>query len=201
MSESVSTVQFWLDRLRQGDPEARNELIRHNRERFRLLTRQMMQRDFPRLRGWEETSDVLQNVLIRLDRVLQDIDVQTPADLYGLASTQLRRELIDLCRHHFGPLGASRHLVSPGHDEAFPEPADRAADPSDLAKWCALHEYLANLPDDDRQLWDVMYYQGLTQEVAAALLGMSLRTFQRRWQRTGIKTRIALGDDWPLSGC
>jgi RNA polymerase sigma-70 factor (ECF subfamily) len=197
MSDSVPTLQYWLDRLREGDPEARNELIGHSRNRFRLLTRQMM-RSYPRVREWEETSDVLQNVLVRLDRALQAIVVETPEDLTCLAATQIRRELIDLSRRHFGPLGAGRHLVSPGHDEAFPEPADRAADPSDLAKWCALHEYLANLPDDERRLWDVKYYQGLTDEQAAALLGMSLRTFQRRWPETKIETRIAMGDDWPL---
>ena len=49
MSNSVPTLQYWLDRLRQGDPEARNELIGHSRERFRLLTWQMM-RSYPRVR-------------------------------------------------------------------------------------------------------------------------------------------------------
>ena len=68
MSDSAPLLAFWLDRLRAGDPAARNELIRHSRDRLRLLTRQMLRR-FPGVRQWEETSDVLQNVLVRLLRV------------------------------------------------------------------------------------------------------------------------------------
>jgi RNA polymerase sigma factor (sigma-70 family) len=200
MSDSIPTLEFWLDRLRRGEPAARNELIRHSRERFRLLTRQMMRR-FPGLREWEETSDVLQGVLIRLDRALQQIDVPTPLDFFRLAAHHINFELIDLTRHHYGPAGRGTHLLPPGQiGDLFPEPIDEAADPFDLAKWGALHEYIANLPADERQLWHLRYYQGLTHEESAALLGMSLRTLQRRWHDALIKCRIRLGDDWPLAG-
>jgi RNA polymerase sigma-70 factor (ECF subfamily) len=198
MSDSVPTLQYWLDRLREGDPAARNELIRHSRERFRLLIRQMMRR-FPGLREWEETSDVLQNVLIRLDRVLRLIDVPTALEFLRLAAYHINFELIDLSRHHYGPMGRGTNLVPPGHDgDPFPEPIDGAENPYDLAKWTSLHEYIANLPEDERQMWALLYYHGLTQEEAAALLGMALRTLQRRWHDAMIRCRTALGDDWPL---
>ena len=197
-SESLPTLQFWLDRLRGGDPAARNELVRHSRERFRLLVRQMMRR-FPGLREWEETSDVLQNVYIRLDRVLQAIVVPTVLDFLRLAAHHINFELIDLTRRHFGAMGWGTHLVPPGQNgDVFPEPADQAADPYDLASWGALHEYIANLPADDRQLWALLYYQGLTQAEAATLLGTPLRTLQRRWHDAQIGCRTALGNDWPL---
>ena len=184
--------------MREGDPEARNELISHSRERFRLLIRQMMRR-FPGLHEWEETSDVLQNVLIRLDRVLQAIVVPTALDFLRLAAHHINFELIDLSRHHYGPMGRGTNLVPPGHDgDPIPDPIDRADDPYDLTGWTALHEYIANLPEDKRQLWALLYYHGLTQEEAAALLGMALRTLQRHWHDAMIRCRTALGDDWPL---
>ena len=198
MSDSTPSLQFWLDRLREGDPEARNELIRHSRERFRLLTRQMLRR-FPGLREWEDTSDVLQNVLIRIDRVLRSIDVATPRDFMRLATAQVRRELIDLKRHHYGPMGQGTHQLPPGRDgDAFPEPADQPADPYQLARWSELHESIANLAEDDRELFELLYYQGLTQTEAAAFLEIPIRTLQRRWQHARSNFMTRMGDDLPF---
>ena len=123
-SDLTHALRFWLDRLREGDPQARNELIRHSQERFRLLTRQML-RGYSGLHQWEATSDVLQNVLMRIDCVLLAIDVATPCDFMRLATLQIRRELIDMTRHDFGPLGVGTHQMPPGQaDDAFPDPAD-----------------------------------------------------------------------------
>jgi RNA polymerase sigma factor (sigma-70 family) len=198
MSDSIPSLQLWLDRMRQGDPAARNELIRHCRERFRLLTRQMMRR-FPGLREWEETSDVLQNVLIRIDRVLLSIDVATPLDLIKLATKHIRCELIDLKRHHFGPEGRGTHQVPPGQNgDGFPEPADRAADPYDLGWWSAWHEAIANLPEDEREVVEMLYYQGLKRAEAAALLEIPLRTFERRWMKARCILAAQFEDDLPF---
>ena len=197
MSDSALSLQFWLDRLRVGDSEARNELIRHSLERFRLLTRQMLRR-FPGLREWEDTSDVLQNVLIRIDRVLRSIDVPTPRDFLRLATAQIRRELIDLQRHHFGPLGDGTHRAHPGDLGDHPEPADGREDPYHLARWGEVHDTIAGLAEDERELFELLYYQGLAQEEAAGLLEIPLRTLQRRWQRARSNFMTRLGGDPPF---
>jgi RNA polymerase sigma-70 factor (ECF subfamily) len=38
------------------------------------------------------------------------------------------------------------------------------------------------LPEELREIVDLLYYDGLTQEEAATLLGLSPRTLKRRWQ-------------------
>ena len=198
MSDSGRTLHFWLDRLRNGDPAAREGLIRHSRKRFRLLTRQML-RGFSGLRQWEETSDVLQNVLIRLDRALESIDVPTPLDFIKLATFHIRNELIDLRRHHYGAFGRGTHLLPPGlNADAFPVAADQSDEPRRLAWWTAFHEYIAALPEDVRQLFEVIYYQGSTREEAAILLGIPLRTLERLWLRAKIDIKEQLGDEWPF---
>jgi RNA polymerase sigma-70 factor (ECF subfamily) len=191
---------FWLDRLRCGDPAARNELIRHSRDRLRLLTRQML-RSFPGVRRWEETSDVLQNVLLRLDRALQAVEVPSPRDFLRLATTQIRRELIDLARHHAGPKGLGANLVPPGQlepGETPPEPADCSADPDQLARWHDLHTQIADLEEEDRELFELLYYQGLTQADAATVLGVPLTTLKRHWRAARVRLMTRLGGELPF---
>jgi RNA polymerase sigma-70 factor (ECF subfamily) len=200
MTASGDSLQHWLDRLHAGDPTARNELIRHSRERLRLLTRQMLRR-FPGVRAWEETSDVLQNVLLRLDRALQTVEVASPRDFLRLAATQIRRELIDLARHHGGPEGLGANVVPPGQAAAAdtpPDPSDSSADPGRLAQWHDLHCQIASLDDEDRELFELLYYQGLKQADAAQLLGVPLTTFKRRWRSARVRLMTRLGGELPF---
>ncbi len=200
MSDPAPSLQHWLDRLRDGDPTARNELIRHSRDRLRLLTRQML-RGFPGVRQWEETSDVLQNVLVRLDRALQAVAVPSPRDFLRLAAAQVRRELIDLARHHFGPEGHGANLVPPGRGgegETLPEPEDSRADPEQLSRWYDLHCQIAALDEEDRELFELLYYQGLKQADAADLLGVPLTTFKRRWRAARLRLITRLGGELPF---
>jgi RNA polymerase sigma-70 factor (ECF subfamily) len=197
--DPVEPLQPWLDRHRACDPAAHDGLIRHSQDRLRLLTRQML-RHYPHVRRWEDTSDVFQNVLIRLDRALRDTAPPTPADFLRFAAALVRRELIDLARHHFGPEGAGRHHDTPagGPDAPRPDPPAPADDPYRLAVWHELHQYIAALPDGDRTLFDLLYYQGLTQPAAAELLAVPLRTFKRRWQEARLRLAARFGDDPPV---
>jgi RNA polymerase sigma-70 factor (ECF subfamily) len=198
-NDSTAQLQHWLDRHAAGDPDAREELIRHSQERLRRLTRQML-RDYPGVRRWEDTSDVFQNVLVRLDRALRETTLATPADLLRFAGALIRRELIDLSRHHFGPEGAAAHHDTPagGPDAARPEPSDRSNDPYQLALWHELHQQIAALSDEDRTLFELLYYQGLTQPAAAELLAVPLGTFKRRWQQARVRLQQRFGDKLPI---
>jgi RNA polymerase sigma-70 factor (ECF subfamily) len=62
------------------------------------------------LKRWEQTDDVLQNATPRLCRALRETTPPTVRDFFRLAALHVRRELIDLARHHYGPQGpAARH--------------------------------------------------------------------------------------------
>src|SRR5262245_27017349 len=68
MSEaSFDTAQLnnCFDRMRQGDPAARNELLQRVAKRLERLARKMLQR-YPGVQRWADTDDVLQNSLLRL---------------------------------------------------------------------------------------------------------------------------------------
>ena len=109
--EPTARLQQCLERLQAGDENARSELLAGVCERLGRLTRAMLG-DYRRLLRWEQTDDVLQGALLRLHRALETVRPGTLREFYRLAAVQVRRELIDLARHHFGPEGAAAHHES-----------------------------------------------------------------------------------------
>lgn len=179
-----SMLQQLLPGAIAGDDAAIDALLRHCGERLTLLTRRMMG-DFQRVRRWAETDDVVQNALLRLVGALRSVKPKTSREFLGLATLQIRRELLDLARHYYGPegVGANHESQGPGDSQAPGrlEPADVRHEPSSLAQWTELHEKIGALPDEEREVVGLLFYQGLSQAEAAELLGTSLRTVQRRW--------------------
>ena len=107
--EPAAELQAWVDRLNAGDKSARDELIRHAGARLRGLVGKMMQK-YDRLERWVDIDDVLQNAVVRLLRAMDSTPVSSVQEFFSLAALQIRRELIDLCRHYFGPQGeAANH--------------------------------------------------------------------------------------------
>ncbi len=200
MVDSSSQLHLFLARMQAGDKTARDDLFRHVTGRLERLTRKMLHH-FPGVHRWAGTDDVLQSALIRLLRALEDVRPTTPRDFLGLAAEQIRRELIDLARHYFGPQGLGANHTSRGGAEgsrdpvlAQPAPAD---EPSTLAAWCEFHEQVRHLPADEREVVDLLFYQELTQDNAAELLQVTKRTVQRRWQSALLKLHAILKGHWP----
>ncbi len=176
-----SIMQQLLPRLVAGDDGAIDALLRHYGERLTLLTRRMLG-DYRRVRRWAETDDVLQNALVRLVSALRSVKPQSSRDFLALATLQIRRELIDLARHYYGPEGIGANQDSVGHDDGpRVEKSDVQHEPSSLAQWTELHEQIGALPDEEREVVGLLFYQGLSQAEAAELLNVSVRTLQRRW--------------------
>jgi RNA polymerase sigma-70 factor (ECF subfamily) len=194
-------MQGWITRLQSGDPAARDALFTAATERLRKLAHRMLQ-SYPRVRRWEQTEDVLQNSMIRLYRTLQDVPPQTVTDFLRLAALNIRRELLDLAKRHYGPfgLGSNHASIAPDEDRprGFAEPAgQQSLEPSRLAAWSEFHEQVEQLPDDERAVFDLLWYQGVTQAEAAQLLQVNERTVKRRWQSARLKLHEALHGELP----
>lgn len=181
----------WLDLARQGQMDTRNEIIEHACERLRLLTRKML-KNYPRVKRWSETDDVLQNAMVRLHKSLAAIQPETPRQFYGLATTQIRRELIDLARHHYGPEGfGANHLTD--SDDSLDRQFDRK-EPESLESWSLFHEAVEKLCEEQREVVNLLWYEGLPQPDAARLLNISLATLKRRWQAARLRLGAMVED-------
>jgi RNA polymerase sigma factor (sigma-70 family) len=200
----TAVLQFWLERLAEGDEtagrQARDRVLEHTAGRLERLARRML-RAYPRLRRWEQTGDVLQNAALRLQRALAELRPRSAREFYALAATQLRRELIDLTRHHFGPEGPGSHHLTDHGPAAEGEPGlvgnrpDPTGEPSSLLEWAEFHEQVGQLPQAERETFDLLWYQGLTQKEAAAVLGVTERTVKNRWRSAKLLLGPTLGEE------
>jgi RNA polymerase sigma factor (sigma-70 family) len=192
-SSSSTHLQRLLDRLRAGDDSARDVLVQHGVERFRLLARDMFRRQLD-LRKLDETDDVLQKALVRLHRALANVRPPDVRAFVGLAARQIRWVLRDLASQ----MAAARRItyVNDGPLERD-EPESPLGEPSDVLEWSEFHARIESLPDEERETFDLLYYEGLSQPEAAALLQTSLRTVKRRWQGARLMLRKALRGEWP----
>lgn len=187
---SQDDIAECLARLQAGDDTARAGLVEICNTRLRELSHRLLGK-FAKVRRWDDTDDVAQNAALRLYRALADTVPESPRGLMGLMATQIQRELIDLARKHSGPMSyAANHGTNVRRDrdgEVFvvDELADRAHDDAEeipIERWKQFHVAVEALPDEQREVFKLIWYLGLDQQSAADALGMSLRTLARRWQ-------------------
>jgi RNA polymerase sigma-70 factor (ECF subfamily) len=193
--DSTTKLQRLLDRLAAGDHAARDELITRAYERLRRLARRMLGK-FPRLRPFDDTTDILHQAFARMARALDAAPPSTVAHFFALAGREMRRELLDLVDHYYGPEGpGGKHAPQPAIDDSSstPEPANQDStgtyNPPDLAQWTEFHRAVEALPGQEREVFSLLWYHELTQVEAAAVLRCSEITVRRHW----VEARRRLG--------
>lgn len=184
---------------------SREGVTRQAMRQMQVLAHRMLGR-YPVVARWEQTDDVVQNAMLRLQRALAGIGAEDVRNFAGLVATQVRRELIDLARHHRSPASdASRHEsavvlrngVAVRH--TLDDAVARVEEPAEMEAWQRFHAAADALPEPERELFQVVWHLGLTQSQAAEVLGCSLRTVKRRW--TEVKNRLKASlNDGPEAG-
>ena len=91
-ADSTTQLQGLLDRMAAGDAAARQELIGRAYERLRRLAHRMLG-EFPRVRAFEDSADVLHHSLPRLLRALDGVPPASVAEFFRRMSRALRWEL------------------------------------------------------------------------------------------------------------
>jgi RNA polymerase sigma-70 factor (ECF subfamily) len=184
-ADFTSQLQGLIDRLAAGDQSARGELIGRAYDRLRRLARRML-RKFPHVGDFEDSSDVLHDSLPRLIRALEAVPPASVGQFFTLASRQMHWELLDLAKRYAGrqaPRGYQSHAGGSDGPPSSPagEVASTADSPSTLASWTEFHRAVESLPEKERDVFDLLYYQELTHAEAAALLHVSESTVRRLW--------------------
>lgn len=174
---SDSELRRLLDRLAAGDRAARDECLQAASARLNHLARQML-RDFATVRRWADTADVVQDTLIRLNRVLEGWSPGSAEDFFQMAATQMRRALLDLARFH----GRRERAGLRAAGDAPGDVPDEADSSGELERWRAFHEAVERLPDHEREVVALRYYHGWPVQHIAESLRISERTVIRRWQ-------------------
>jgi RNA polymerase sigma factor (sigma-70 family) len=192
-AQTTVLVQL-LERMKRGAREARDELVRAFQARLELLGQKML-RNYPGVGRWVESSDVLQDSLLRLLRALESVQPESTRAFFGLAAEQIRRELLDLARHFYGPQGLGANYASVGADPETSRPGFEPADPGDdgdLERWCRFHKEVEKLAAQEREVVGLIYYHGWTQAQVAELFQVNVRTVRRWWEAALVKLHAVL---------
>jgi RNA polymerase sigma-70 factor (ECF subfamily) len=96
-------------------------------------------------------------------------------------------------------LGA-HHLTHPdGQASGAPayEKVSESQEPLSLAVWSEFHRRVQDLPEEQREIVGLLFYQELTQAEAADILHVTVRTVQRRWHAALLELHDILKAQWP----
>ncbi len=195
----TTDLQLLLDRYRNDEPGSLDQLLTHTQNRLLKLAKKTLFRREDRLHRWEETADVLQNTMIRLFRALKDEKPRDACHFFNLAAQHLRWELRDLARHYFGPEGlgkhhktGQRHADKDEEHEGQGHVEQTTHNPAKLQFWTEFHQKVDELPSEEKEIFSLHWYHGLSLKETGILLGVPERTVHRRWAAARINLKSLL---------
>jgi RNA polymerase sigma-70 factor (ECF subfamily) len=131
---------------------------------------------------------MLSAVVERLIKALRQVRPQTVRQFFALANKHVRWELNDLARR-LDEQAAAVEL----RDSLVPAPAE-SSDSQLSPNTRRMLGAIESLPDDEREVFDLVRIQGMSQPDAAAVLGVSAKTVQRRMNRARLLLAEQLSD-------
>jgi RNA polymerase sigma factor (sigma-70 family) len=183
MSDDSSTVlQGLLDRMNQGDRAARRELLDRACGRLRRLAGAMLAGSFPALQQQHDLDSIVHETWLRLVQALDQAEPPTVADFFRLAAHKIRQVLLDTAQQQRRRAG--REVLGLDAALAGGGPGDlggQTHDPARLALWSEFHRRVAELPDDERTVFELHYYLELPQAEIARVLGLHPRKVSYLW--------------------
>jgi RNA polymerase sigma factor (sigma-70 family) len=178
---TTAAVQRYLDEL-AGDSPAEpivRALLDRAVRRLHVLCITLLHRSYPRLTQPPlnvQADELLGAVAERLLKAMREARPQTVRQFFALANQHMRWELNDLARR-LDEQPAAVELC----EGLVPAPASSVSglSPDGLRMLGAIDE----LPEDEREVFDLVRIQGMTQTETAKLLGVADVTVKRRLNR------------------
>lgn len=171
------------------DPSQIERLFSETSQRLLGLARRM-KRGFVIVDRWEQTEDVLQSALLRVHQSLSTVAVQDERHFYRLAALNIRRELIDVARHY----GRRPEVRFDTVEELAKTDTD---DPRRLADWADFHRAIDELPDELKEVTELIWYFEKPQSEIATMLDVDVRTVKRRWREARLRLSAAMQGEAP----
>ena len=198
---TTAVVQRYLDALAGGVPAEPiiRALLDQSVRRLQLLSASLLRRCYPRLTRPPlnlQSDELLDAVVERLLKALREVRPGTVRQFFALANQHMRWELNGLaCRLDEQPTRVELR------EELVPAPPSSGSSLSlDFRRMLAAIE---ELPEDEREVFDLVRIQGTTQAEAAQVLNVSTKTVQRRLNRAVMLLAETLSDlrpDAPAQG-
>jgi RNA polymerase sigma factor (sigma-70 family) len=183
-NRTTASVQRYLNELAADAPAERvvRALLDRAVRRLHQLCAALLHRSYPRLTRPPlnlQADELLGAVVERLLKALREARPATVRQFFALAGQHMRWELNDMARR----LDEQPAIVELC-DGLVPAPAssDSALTPNGRR----MLEAIGNLPEAEREAFDLVRIQGMTQAEAAQVLGVSAMTVNR-WLNRGLQ--------------
>jgi RNA polymerase sigma-70 factor (ECF subfamily) len=185
-------VQRYLDELADGSPAEPviRALLDRAVRRLHQLCATLLYRSYPRLTRPPLNLQVDEMLSAVVERLLKALGEARPAcvrQFFALASQHMRWELNEMARR-LDEQPAAVQL----NEGLVPDPA--STDSGLTPDACRMLEAINHLPEGEREAFDLVRIQGLTQAEAARVLGVSAMTVMRRLNRGLQLLAATLGD-------
>ena len=194
MNEAHTTaiVQHYLDELAGDTPPepAVRALLDRSVQRLHQLCAAMLYRSYPRLTRPPlnfQSEEMLSAVVERLLKALRQVHPRTVREFFALASQHMRWELNEMARRLDEQPAAGELCEGLA---ISPVSSDTGLTPDSRRMLAAI----ADLPEAEREAFDLVRIQGLTQAEAGQVLGVSAATVNRRLNR-GLQMLLEALDD------
>src|SRR5262245_26683191 len=189
---TTSQLQTLLDRLRQGDRQARREFLEQVCERLRRLAAKILSGSFPNLQARHEVDSVVHETWLRLMQAMDKADPPTVADFFRLAAHKIRQVLLDMAERQ-QRLDRRETFLSRGDSQgAREDPSNQTYDGEQLALWTEFHNKVGRLDELERSVFEMHYYLGLPQAEIARTLDLHPRKVSYLWVAATEKLAEAL---------
>jgi len=192
---TTAVVQGYLDELAGGRPAEPviRALLERAVHRLHELCAALLHRSYPRLTRPPlnlQVEEMLGAVVERLLKALREIRPGTVRQFFALASQHMRWELNEMARR-LDEQPAAAEL----REGLVPAPA--SSDSQLTADVRRMLEAIERLPEGEREAFELVRIQGMSQAEAGRVLGVSVATVNRRLSR-GLQLLAAeLGDLYP----
>jgi RNA polymerase sigma-70 factor (ECF subfamily) len=156
-------------------------LLSSSVNRLHLLCATLLHRSYPRLARPPlnlQTEEMLSGVVERMMKAMRVARPATVRQFFAMANQHVRWELNEMARR----LDRETHAVELRESAvgAMPESTASQLSPNTARMLQAIEQ----LPEDEREVFCLVRVQGMLQLDAAAVLGVSVKTIQRRMNRS-----------------
>lgn len=189
---TTAAVQSYLQKL-TGDTQSEaivRDLLGRAVGRLHLLCAGLLYRSYPRLTRPPlnlQTDEMLSAVVERLMKAMCELRPETTRQFFALATQHMRWELNDIARRF-----DEQSRVLQLQDELVPSPQTSGSviSPNVVRMLAAID----SMPDEEREVFDLVRIQGMPPGEAAELLGVTVRTIHRRVNRAFVLLADKLAD-------
>lgn len=186
---SLTLIEQCLVRIANGDDSAQEELYQHAFSRLLAQCQRILRQELSVPNPMITENAVLAEASQRLRKAMESDKVSptTAREFFGLAGRNIRWQVIDMLRKRSQQQGDTHVFEQLTGD-------GKELQPEETEKWELFWSAIDSLDDQQREVFDLIWVNGLSQYEAAEVMGKTRNQVDSIWRRIKIAISRACKD-------